>query len=91
MPDKTAQYNSPSLMMVTGEASGDLHGAHVIHEIKKLLPNINCYGIGGVKMQQVGVDLHTNVSELSVVGLVEVIKHYPRLRKILNKTKTTLK
>ncbi len=78
-------------MMVTGEASGDLHGAHVIHEIKKLLPNITCYGIGGTKMQQAGVDLHTNVSELSVVGLVEVIKHYPRLRKILNKTKTTLK
>jgi lipid-A-disaccharide synthase len=77
-------------MIVTGEASGDLHGAHVISEIKKILPTIECYGIGGTKMQQVGVDIHTNVSELSVVGLVEVLKHYPRLRKILNKTKNTL-
>jgi lipid-A-disaccharide synthase len=78
-------------MIVTGEASGDLHGAHVVREIKKILPNINCYGIGGKKMQQEGVELHTNVSELSVVGLIEVLKHYPRLRKLLNKTKNTLK
>ncbi len=42
-------------------------------------------------MQRAGVKLHNNVSELSVVGLVEVLKHYPRLRKILNKTKNTLK
>ncbi len=78
-------------MIVTGEASGDLHGAHVIREIKRLLPNIYCYGIGGAQMQRAGVKLHNNVSELSVVGLVEVLKHYPRLRKILNKTKNTLK
>lgn len=78
-------------MITTGEASGDLHGAHVVKEIKKILPNINCYGIGGTKMQQEGVEIHTNVSELSVVGLVEVLKHYPRLRRLLNKTKNTLK
>ena len=86
-----AHNNTPSLMIVTGEASGDLHGAHVVREIKKILPTIECYGIGGTQMQQAGVDTHTNVSELSVMGLVEVLKHYPRLRKILNKTKDTLK
>jgi lipid-A-disaccharide synthase len=78
-------------MIVAGEASGDSHGAHVVREIKKLLPNSDFYGIGGTHMRQAGVDIHTNVSELSVVGLVEVLKHYPRLRKILNKTKETLK
>ncbi len=78
-------------MIVAGEASGDLHGAHVVREIKKTLPNIDCYGIGGKKMQQEGVELHTNVSDLSVVGLVEVLKHYPRLRGLLNNTKNILK
>lgn len=78
-------------MIVTGEASGDIHGAHVILEIKKRLENIHCYGIGGTQMQRAGVELHHNVSELSVVGLVEVLKHYPRLRKILNSTKRLLK
>ncbi len=78
-------------MIITGEASGDLHGANVVKEIKKILPNINCYGIGGTKMREEGVKLQTNVSELSVVGLAEVLKHYPRLRSLLNKTKATIK
>ncbi len=78
-------------MIVTGEASGDLHGAHVVEEIKKIIPNINYFGIGGKHMRHSGVHILTDVSELSVVGLVEVLKHYPRLRKILNKTKNALK
>lgn len=78
-------------MIVTGEASGDLHGAHVVREIKKRFPTAYCYGVGGTKMQQQGVEILTNVSELSVVGLAEVLKHYPRLRGILNKTNNTIK
>ncbi len=78
-------------MIVTGEASGDIHGAHVVSEIKKILPSTKFYGVGGTNMQLEDVEVHTNVSELSVVGLVEVLKHYPRLRNLLSKTKNTLK
>ena len=88
---ESAQNTTPSLMMVTGEASGDLHGAHVINEIKKLIPDIDCFGIGGTNMRHAGVTINTDVAELSVAGLVEVLKHYPRLKKILNKTRNTLK
>jgi len=79
------------LMIVAGEASGDLHGANLVRELKNILPDIDCYGVGGEQMRKAGVDIHINASELSVVGLVEVIKHYPRLRNILNKMKHTLK
>ena len=79
------------LMIVAGEASGDLHGANFVRELKNILPDIDCYGVGGEQMRKAGVDIHINASELSVVGLVEVIKHYPRLRNILNKMKHTLK
>ena len=68
-----------------------MHGAHVIDEIKKIIPSIRCYGIGGKNMKKSGVDIYTDVSELSVVGLVEVLKHYPRLKKILNKTRNIIK
>ena len=44
---------------------------------------MNCYGVGGTKMQQQGVEIHTNVSELSVVGLVEVLKHYAQVPAVL--------
>ena len=88
---KSAQNTTPSLMIVTGEASGDLHGARVINEIKKLIPNINCFGIGGANMRHAGMTIDTDVAELSVAGLVEVLKHYPRLKKILNKTRNILR
>ncbi len=87
----TKQTSLPRLMIVAGEASGDLHGANLVTELKKLQPDIDCYGVGGEHMQKAGVDIHVNASELSVVGLVEVIKHYPRLYNILNKMRYELK
>ncbi len=83
--------NSPRIMIVVGEASGDLHGAKLVQALKKLLPDINCYGLGGEKMQQAGFNALVNAAELSVAGLVEVLKHYPRLKKIHNRMKSELK
>lgn len=77
-------------MIVVGEASGDILGADLIKELNLLSPDLNCYGLGGEKMLQVGFNAQVNASELSVVGLVEIIKHYPRLRGILNKMKKLL-
>lgn len=78
-------------MIVVGEASGDLLGANLVQELKHLSPEINCYGIGGEKMLLAGFDAKVNAAELSVAGLIEIIKHYPRLRGILNKMKSLLK
>lgn len=78
-------------MIVAGEASGDLHGANLVSEMKKIIPNLTCYGLGEDKMRKAGVDVRINASELSIVGLVEVIKHYPRLRSILKKMRHILK
>ena len=81
----------PCVMVVAGEASGDLYGARLALELKKIVPDITCYGLGGDHMRQAGVQILADVSELSVIGLVEVIKHYPRLRKILKRMKHELK
>ena len=83
--------NPPRLMIVAGEASGDLHGANLVSEMKKIIPNLICYGLGEDKMRKAGVDVRINASELSIVGLVEVIKHYPRLRGILKEMRYMLK
>ncbi len=78
-------------MIVAGEASGDLYGARLARELENILPDITCYGLGGEHMRKAGVHLLADVSELSVIGLVEVIKHYPRLRNILKTMKRELK
>lgn len=77
-------------MIVAGEASGDLHGANLVKEALKADPSLSFFGIGGSGMRTAGVTILLDASEIAVVGLVEVIPHFPviyraftMLRKIL--------
>ena len=66
-------------MFIAGEASGDLHGSGVIRELKKALPDIQIFGVGGDLMAKEGMQLVYHIREISIVGFVEVIKHLPLL------------
>lgn len=66
-----------SVMMIAGEASGDLHGSGVVRELKKLNPRIDIYGVGGDKMRQEGMTVVFHVGEISFMGFAEVVKHLP--------------
>jgi lipid-A-disaccharide synthase len=68
------------IMIIAGEASGDNHGASLIKALKKLDTNIDCYGIGSIQMQEAGCRILFDAKRIAVVGLIEVIKHYPTLR-----------
>lgn len=63
-------------MMVAGEASGDNHGAAVAAALREKLPDVDLFGIGGVRMRGAGVRTLIDAAELAVVGLVEVIRHF---------------
>lgn len=64
------------VMIVAGEASGDIYGADLVREAHKLEPNIAFFGIGGERMREAGVETLVDSSGMAVVGLVEVIKHF---------------
>lgn len=61
--------------IISGEASGDLHGSNLIHELKKKdsSANIRCWG--GDKMEAAGATLVKHYKELAFMGFVEVIKN----------------
>lgn len=75
-----------SLLVVAGEASGDLHGAEILRELKARDPGLRIIGIGGGKMTPLLDRKLADVSDLSVMGLAEVLKHLPELRRIFRRT-----
>jgi lipid-A-disaccharide synthase len=73
------------IMMVTGEASGDLYGALLAAEIRRLKPRARLVGVGGRAMAAAGVEIILDSGGLSVVGIWEAIVRLGRLRKALNR------
>jgi lipid-A-disaccharide synthase len=66
------------IMIIAGEASGDLHGGALAEQLKRLAPDRPLVGIGGSKMAAAGVELLENVDNLAVMGFVEVLAHVPK-------------
>jgi len=71
------------IMFSAGESSGDKHAANMFLELKKYQPDIQGIGMGGAKMAQAGIDVRYDSSQIAVIGLVEVIRHYGEIRRAL--------
>ncbi|HMA99187.1 MAG TPA: lipid-A-disaccharide synthase, partial [Wenzhouxiangella sp.] len=67
------------LVLVAGEASGDLLGADLARALKQQHDNVELAGITGPQMQAAGVAGWFDIEALSVMGLTEVLRHLPRL------------
>jgi lipid-A-disaccharide synthase len=65
--------------LIAGEASGDLLGAGLIDELRKLAPEARFEGVAGPAMLAAGCDRWADAEELAVMGLIEPLKHIPRL------------
>ena len=62
--------------IIAGEASGDLLGSHLMEALKLAMPDVRFIGIGGHKMQAVGMQVLFPMEKLAVRGYVEVLRHY---------------
>jgi lipid-A-disaccharide synthase len=70
------------LLVVAGEASGDLHGARLLAELRRLVPGLGAFGLGGGELRAAGLEAVADSSEVAVVGFVEVLKVLPRVREV---------
>lgn len=70
--------------IISGEASGDLHGANLVKELKLKDSEFTARGWGGDKMEQEGVELVKHYRDLAFMGFIEVVAN---LRTILSNIK----
>ena len=86
-----AQQNpSKSIMLVAGEASGDLLGARLVNELKHRNLNLSFYGMGSTKMLNAGVDLILDNRSIAVMGIIEVLKRWGEIHRALDQLKEVM-
>ncbi len=79
-----------TVVMVAGEASGDQHGAHVIHALRKRHADIQVCGAGGSAMKRAGAQISVDIRELSVMGFTAVFSKAPQILRHLSRLKRLL-
>jgi len=79
------------VMLVAGEASGDLHAAKLAAGVLARRPDVQFFGIGGTEMRKAGVDVLIDSADLAVVGLIEVLAHRKVIFGALNRMRELLR
>jgi lipid-A-disaccharide synthase len=68
-----ASSDSDQILIVAGEASGDLHGGHLVRALKAQHPQLQFEGVGGKHMQEAGVSTLYDISRMGGMGLFEIV------------------
>ena len=71
------------ILLCAGEPSGDLHGARLVRECRRLSPDLTFSGIGGDKMAAAGVDLRANLVDRAVMGWSRIARELPGMVRLL--------
>lgn len=77
------------VLIIAGEASGDLHGAGVAERLRALCPDVPLVGMGGDRMAAAGVRLFERAE--GVIGFVEVLEHLPAHLRLLRRITAQLR
>jgi len=72
------------LFFSAGEVSGDVHGASLAREIKKIAPSTEIIGFGGNLMAEAGVKVVRNFKDYNIMGVVEVLRNLRKIFKLLD-------
>ena len=69
------------ILISAGEASGDMYAARLATALHARA-DVQLFGMGGTRMRDAGVELVADCSEVSLVGIVEIAKKYPALKRV---------
>lgn len=73
-----------SILIVAGEVSGDLHAGNMLAELREMRPTLQAFGVGGERLAANGLECFATTDELAHMGLMEVLRELPRIRRLMN-------
>jgi lipid-A-disaccharide synthase len=85
-----SRVGAKRVLIVAGEASGDLHGANLVEAIHRLAPEVRFYGIGGENLKKTETELLIHHSQIAVVGITEVLTKLRSISRAFRRVKRTL-
>jgi lipid-A-disaccharide synthase len=66
------------ILIICGEASGELHAASLTAALKKINPQLKISGVGSESLRLAGADIIYDIKGLSVIGLFDVLRKLPK-------------
>jgi lipid-A-disaccharide synthase len=79
------------IMVIAGEASGDLYGGQLVRAMRGLDPDLDFFGIGGEALRRAGVQIRFEHAQMSVVGIYEALKKITLFRRLLRLAREDLR
>lgn len=67
------------IFLSAGEASGEHYGAELISAIRRLVPEAKFFGLGGPRMEALGMRRVVRAEDVALMGITEVVLHMPRI------------
>jgi len=80
----------PWVMFSAGEASGDRYAARIHQRLTQQFPDLQAFGLGGRESRDAGIETLVAAEDIAVMGLIEVLRHYPLLRRSMNRLKAAM-
>ena len=85
------------ILVSAGEVSGDVHGAYLVKELKKLRPDIYFFGMGSERLAAEGVDIRLDITNQGTIGIFEALPNllpiysaFSKMTKLLTQEKPDL-
>ena len=78
------------VLIIAGETSGDLQGSALMRQMKLGMPGLEFKGIGGSLMIGEGLDALRHVRDMNFMGLAEVFRHLPFIRRTMKMLESLL-
>jgi lipid-A-disaccharide synthase len=72
------------IILVCGEASGELHAANLAKAIKQIAPDVKISAVGGALLRNAGAEVFYDIKDLSVIGLFDALKKLPKFFSLKN-------